>query len=101
MPVVRRGQVTHVKMATTPSLDALKAYSTGWKVNYTRGEAAAVPFYKQAVEEDPQFAMAYAALGLMYGVTGQSELARREHQQGVSATQSRQRSGEVLHHRNL
>ncbi|HZD31830.1 MAG TPA: hypothetical protein VE779_09230, partial [Candidatus Angelobacter sp.] len=66
---------TPLAEATTPSLDALKAYSAGWKVNYAKGEAAAVPFFQQAVADDPQFAMAYAALGLMYGVTGESALS--------------------------
>jgi DNA-binding winged helix-turn-helix (wHTH) protein/tetratricopeptide (TPR) repeat protein len=61
--------------ATTPSLEALKAYSTGWKVAYSEGDAAALPFFKSAVSIDPQFAAAYAALGLMYGTTGESNLA--------------------------
>jgi DNA-binding winged helix-turn-helix (wHTH) protein/tetratricopeptide (TPR) repeat protein len=61
--------------ASTSSLDALKAYSTGLKVAPTEGEAAALPFFKRAVEIDPQFAAAYAALGVMYGATGESALA--------------------------
>ena len=63
---------TPLAEATTPSLEALKAYSLGWKTLYTRGESAAIPFFQQAVKDDPQFAMAYAALGLMYGATGES-----------------------------
>ena len=61
--------------ATTPSLEALKAYSTGWKIIHSGGEGAALPFFKRAVEIDPQFAMAYAVLGLTYGTTGESALA--------------------------
>src|SRR5271165_1288433 len=61
--------------ATTPSLEALKAYSLGWKTLYARGENGAIPFFAQAVKDDPQFAMAYAALGLMYGATGESGLS--------------------------
>ena len=53
--------------ATTPSLEALKAYSTGMKVHYSAGNAAAIPFFRRAVEIDPKFAMAYANLGLEYG----------------------------------
>lgn len=41
----------------------------------TEGEAAAVPFFKRAVEIDPKFAVAYAVLGVMYGSTGESDLA--------------------------
>ena len=47
----------------------------GWKVALSEGDAAALPFFKRAVEIDPQFAMAYAALGVMYGTTGESALA--------------------------
>jgi DNA-binding winged helix-turn-helix (wHTH) protein/tetratricopeptide (TPR) repeat protein len=60
--------------ATTQSLAALKAYSRGWQLVYSN-QPAAIPFFKQAVEIDPQFAMAHAALGLMYGHTGESRLA--------------------------
>ena len=66
---------TPLAEATTPSLEALKAYSTGWKVAYSEGDAAALSFFKSAVSIDPQFAVAYAALGLMYGTTGESNLA--------------------------
>lgn len=61
--------------ATTPSLDALKIYSEGWKVAHTEGDGAAIPFFKRATEIDSTFAMAYSALGLMYGSTGESDLA--------------------------
>ena len=60
--------------ATTQSLAALKAYSRGWRLVYSN-QPAAIPFFSQAVEIDPQFAMAPAALGLMYGHTGESGLA--------------------------
>jgi eukaryotic-like serine/threonine-protein kinase len=43
--------------ATTPSLEALKAYSAGWQVLSSAGSAAAVPFFKRAIEIDPKFAM--------------------------------------------
>ncbi len=56
--------------ATTSSLEALKAYSLGWKVLSTTGPSAAAPFYRRAVEIDPQFAMAYAMMGRVYGDTG-------------------------------
>jgi DNA-binding winged helix-turn-helix (wHTH) protein/tetratricopeptide (TPR) repeat protein len=61
--------------ATTGSLEALKAFSLGWKVFGSKGEEAAIPFFKHATELDPKFAMAYAALALMYGATGSSDLA--------------------------
>jgi serine/threonine protein kinase/tetratricopeptide (TPR) repeat protein len=65
---------TPLAEATTPSLEALKAYSMGWKVVASPGGDAAVPFFKHAVEIDPKFAIAYASLGLMYGSSGETEL---------------------------
>jgi tetratricopeptide (TPR) repeat protein len=58
---------TPLAEATTPSLEALKAYSAAWKVAASSGDAAAVPFFKRAIAIDPRFAMAYASLGRMYG----------------------------------
>jgi tetratricopeptide (TPR) repeat protein/predicted Ser/Thr protein kinase len=61
--------------ATTSSLQALQAYSMGWKRNASAGAEAGLPFFKRAVEIDPKFALGYAALGLFYGSTGESNLA--------------------------
>jgi tetratricopeptide (TPR) repeat protein len=58
---------TPLAEATTPSLEALKAYSEGVKTLFTIDDAAALPFFKRAVEIDPEFAMAYAYLGRVYG----------------------------------
>jgi DNA-binding winged helix-turn-helix (wHTH) protein/tetratricopeptide (TPR) repeat protein len=58
--------------ATTPSLEALKAYSEGWQVSFSSGSAASVPFFKRAIEIDTNFASAYAALGRMYGDIGET-----------------------------
>jgi serine/threonine protein kinase/Flp pilus assembly protein TadD len=56
---------TPIEQATTPSLEALQAYSLGWNTMARKGEfAAAVPFFEQATHLDPNFAMAYAALGV-------------------------------------
>jgi len=38
---------TPVEEATTPSLEALKAYSLGRKTRFAKGETAALPFYKR------------------------------------------------------
>lgn len=61
--------------ATTPSLEALKAYSSGFKVLTATGSAAALPLYKRAIEIDPEFAMAYAMLGRLYGDIAESGLS--------------------------
>jgi eukaryotic-like serine/threonine-protein kinase len=66
---------TPLAEATTPSLEALKAYSAGWKIQSSAGSAAVIPLFKRAIEIDPQFAMAYAALGQMYSDIGESDLS--------------------------
>ncbi len=57
---------TPLPEATTPSLEALKAYSLGLKTSFAKGWTAALPFYKRAVELDPNFASAYTALSTTY-----------------------------------
>ncbi len=64
---------TPLAEATTPSLEALKAYSMAWKLMASQGGDAPVPFFKHAIEIDPQFAAAYASLGLTYGSMGETE----------------------------
>ncbi|MFZ0637776.1 MAG: tetratricopeptide repeat protein, partial [Candidatus Acidiferrales bacterium] len=61
--------------ATTTSLEALKAFSMGITTQRTKGDAAAIPFLKRALELDPNFAAAYAGLGVAYGNLGQASLA--------------------------
>jgi eukaryotic-like serine/threonine-protein kinase len=61
--------------ATTPSLEALKAYTTGVQVASSNGFSSAIPHLKRAIDLDPQFAMAYAHLGRLYADTGESALA--------------------------
>lgn len=62
---------TPLEEATTPSLEALRAYSAGRKVHVSSGPAA-LPLFKRATELDPKFAMAYAFLGTTYGELGQT-----------------------------
>jgi serine/threonine protein kinase/tetratricopeptide (TPR) repeat protein len=57
---------TPLEEATTPSLEALKAYSLGVKTSYAKESTAALPFYKRAVDLDPNFASAYEAIGAVY-----------------------------------
>jgi tetratricopeptide (TPR) repeat protein len=66
---------TPLAQATTPSLEALKVFSSGRKVLGTTGSAAAIPFFKHAIELDPKFALAYAMLGRVYGDIGESGVA--------------------------
>jgi serine/threonine protein kinase/Flp pilus assembly protein TadD len=61
--------------ATTPSLEALKAYSMGITTGRTKGDAEAIPFMKRAIELDPNFAMAYVGLAVQYSNLGRASLA--------------------------
>jgi eukaryotic-like serine/threonine-protein kinase len=56
---------TPLEQATTPSLEALKAYSSGIQTTGTKGPVAAIPFFKRAIELDPNFAAPYAWLGII------------------------------------
>jgi eukaryotic-like serine/threonine-protein kinase len=64
---------TPLEQATTPSLEALKAFSAGYKVLYgSEGSVAAIPFFAHATELDPKFAIAYTMLGRMQIDAGES-----------------------------
>jgi eukaryotic-like serine/threonine-protein kinase len=52
--------------ATTSSLEALKSFTEGRHLQWKEGDAASIPFHKRAVELDPNFARAYASLGMAY-----------------------------------
>jgi len=52
--------------ATTPSLEALKAYSLAEKAMGGKDPSAALPYSQHAIELDPNFAMAYSQVGATY-----------------------------------
>ncbi len=65
-----------IAQVTTPSLDALKAYSTGRSMLYQGKDPTEIlPYFQRAIELDPQFAMAYASIGTNYYNTGSTSLA--------------------------
>ena len=66
---------TPIQEATTSSLEALKAYGLGNQARATQGEEPALPFFKQAVSLDPNFAIAYATLGQVEANLGQHAAA--------------------------
>jgi eukaryotic-like serine/threonine-protein kinase len=66
---------TPLAEATTPSLEALEAYSTGWKLHVSSGAMAALPLLKRAVEIDPNFALAQTTLGREYADLDESDLS--------------------------
>jgi eukaryotic-like serine/threonine-protein kinase len=67
---------TPIEEATTPSLEALQAYSMGREMMIRKGESAAcVPYFQRAIRLDPDFAMAWAALGNAYSNLDEPGLA--------------------------
>jgi Tfp pilus assembly protein PilF/predicted Ser/Thr protein kinase len=67
---------TPIGQATTPSLEALQAYSLGRKTMMGKGDyTAAVPLFERSIHLDPNFAMAYAILGTAYHNLGEKILS--------------------------
>ena len=66
--------------ATTSSLEALTAYSLGARTLTREGERSAIPYFKRAIELDPNFALAYASLGTSYANLRESDLAKENYQ---------------------
>lgn len=75
MPSIQKYDV-RLEQATTGSLDALKAYSMALSTWDRKGDEASIPFFKKAIELDPNFAMAYGGLGTVYHNLDEAELAR-------------------------
>jgi serine/threonine protein kinase/tetratricopeptide (TPR) repeat protein len=84
-----------IEEATTRSLEALKAYSEGLRTRRTTGDFDAVPFFRRAIDLDPEFALAYARLGTVYGNLQQPDEARK---MTTRAYQLRHKTSEVERH---
>ena len=66
---------TPLEQATTPSLEALQAYSLGLKTFGAGDSTAALPFFQRATQLDPNFAMAFWAMANSYSNIGETTLA--------------------------
>jgi eukaryotic-like serine/threonine-protein kinase len=62
-----------LEQATTSSLEALKAFSDGSAEVTSGNNLGAQPFFKRAIQLDPNFAMAYRGLAVTAVNTGQTE----------------------------
>ena len=67
---------TPLEQATTSSLEALREFSVGQALHNRLDEEGAIPHLKRAIELDPNFASAYAVLGVASGNIGNSADAR-------------------------
>jgi tetratricopeptide (TPR) repeat protein len=66
-----------IEQATTSSLEAFKAYDLGRQRHFGGQYFEAIPLYRRAVELDPDFAIAHAALAIAYGTAREDDLAAR------------------------
>jgi len=73
-----------IATVTTPSLEALKAYSLGVDQRARGAEKESIPFFPRAFELDPGFAMAYAQSGGAYHNLGESERAAEAYKKAFS-----------------
>ena len=64
-----------IEQATTSSLEAMKAYAMGDEKRASEGDLPSLPLFKHAAELDPNFAMAYARIGAIYGNLGELRLS--------------------------
>ncbi len=77
-----------IEQATTPSLDALQAYSLGRAQRAKGAELESIPLFKRALEIDPDFAAAHTQLSTVYGSLGESALSE-EHARAAYARRDR------------
>jgi eukaryotic-like serine/threonine-protein kinase len=56
--------------ATSSSPEALQLLTEGYRRHLAGNPLEALPYYKRATDADPEFALAYAALGLAYKSSG-------------------------------
>ena len=64
-----------LEVATTDSIDALRAYELGVDLRARDDNPHAIPAFETAVSLDPRFAMAYAQLGSAYSNQAKTEAA--------------------------
>jgi DNA-binding winged helix-turn-helix (wHTH) protein/tetratricopeptide (TPR) repeat protein len=64
-----------LEQLTTPSLEALRAWSIAVQATSKGDFPLGVSFLQRAVNIDPNFAVAYSILGLSYLLTGENDLA--------------------------
>jgi eukaryotic-like serine/threonine-protein kinase len=82
---------TPLEQATTPSLEALQAYSLGRRMMARNDWADAPPLFQRAIRLDPNFAMAYARLGMSYRNLGETTTGAENMKK---AYELRERAGE-------
>jgi serine/threonine protein kinase/tetratricopeptide (TPR) repeat protein len=75
---------TPLEKATTSSLEALKEYSLGHLDHSKLDDHGAISHFKKAVETDPNFALAWAELGVAQGNEGMIKISEESLKKAVS-----------------
>jgi eukaryotic-like serine/threonine-protein kinase len=73
-----------LREATTSSLEAFKEYGVGNQKMVEGRETEAIPRFRHATELDPNFALAYHQLGVVYVNFGESEIAAANEQKAYA-----------------
>ena len=81
---------TPIEQATTPSLEALQAFTLAMKTTREFGEVKSIPYFKRAIELDPNFALAHARLGAAYIGLGGAGPVFRKHSESIRSQGTRQ-----------
>jgi eukaryotic-like serine/threonine-protein kinase len=63
---------------TTPSLEALQAWSLGDQALWKSDFPSAISLFQRAVTIDPNFSAAYSGMGIVYGFLGENDRAAEE-----------------------
>jgi eukaryotic-like serine/threonine-protein kinase len=66
---------TPIEQTSTSSLEALQSFSRGQQGMAANDPVGSVPFFRRAIQLDPNFAMAYASLGADYASLGEENPA--------------------------
>ncbi|MGK7369916.1 MAG: protein kinase domain-containing protein [Candidatus Halalkalibacterium sp. M3_1C_030] len=74
---------TPIVKATTSSLKALKLYAEGMRIKHS-DESTGYDLIEQAVQLDPQFALAHAELGKYYYINGNNQKGEQHFQKALS-----------------
>ena len=86
-----------------PPLRSMRSSRTArrWRRGGVQGDTASLPFFRKAVEQDPEFALAHARLSTVLQQPQRRSRSARPHHQSLRAEGSRQRTRTPVHHRAL
>ena len=87
-----------IEEATTPSLEALKAFTAGVEKRAAGSEIESIPFFERAIDLDRNFALAYTTLSSIYGGLGETGRSEDYARLAYEHRGTRQRARTAVHH---